>query len=269
MEVERMKEGERGLSFAGTTMSSSSSSSSLRSLAISLLLLFFFFSADEIVCVPDSNYTNNRRVETLKLARIERRLDKINKPAVRTIESPDGDIIDCVPRHEQPALDHPLLKNHKIQKAAPRRPRFKGDRTPVNYNASDATRRAWQAWQAWHHVGHCPKGTVPIRRSSVDDVLRAKSLFHFGKKHLGAVPLARKVDAPDVVSGNGHEHAIAYTVNTEEAYGAKATINVWDPSIQVENEFSLSQIWILSGSFDGTDLNSIEAGWQVYIFNIL
>ncbi|RWW11722.1 hypothetical protein BHE74_00040998 [Ensete ventricosum] len=120
------------------------------------------------MCVPDSNYTNNRRVQTLKLSRIERRLDKINKPAVRTIE----------------------------------RPRFKGDRTPINYNASDATRRAWQAW---HHVGHCPKGTVPIRRSSVDDVLRAKSLFHFGKKHLGGVPLARKVDAPDVVSGNGHE----------------------------------------------------------------
>jgi len=48
-------------------------------------------------------------------------------------------------------------------------------------------------------------------------------------------------------------------------YGAKATINVWDPSIQVINEFSLSQLWILSGSFDGTDLNSIEAGWQVLV----
>lgn len=62
------------------------------------------------------------------------------------------------------------------------------------------------------------------------------------------------------------QHAIAYTGTTEEVYGAKATINVWDPSIQVVNEFSLSQIWILSGSFDGTDLNSIEAGWQVLFF---
>lgn len=50
-------------------------------------------------------------------------------------------------------------------------------------------------------------------------------------------------------------------------YGAKATINVWDPMIEVVNEFSISQIWILSGSFDGSDLNSIEAGWQVYILN--
>lgn len=47
-----------------------------------------------------------------------------------------------------------------------------------------------------------------------------------------------------------------------EFYGAKATINVWDPKIQQPNEFSLSQIWILAGAF-GQDLNSIEAGWQV------
>lgn len=59
------------------------------------------------------------------------------------------------------------------------------------------------------------------------------------------------------------KHAIAYTGESQEVYGARATINVWDPSIEVVNEFSLSQIWILSGSFDGSDLNSIEAGWQV------
>ena len=60
------------------------------------------------------------------------------------------------------------------------------------------------------------------------------------------------------------QHAIAYTGALSEIYGAKATINVWDPQIEVMNEFSLSQIWVLSGSFDGSDLNSIEAGWQVH-----
>lgn len=64
------------------------------------------------------------------------------------------------------------------------------------------------------------------------------------------------------------QHAIAYTGAAGEVYGAKATINVWDPTIEGPNEFSLSQIWILSGSFDGSDLNSIEAGWQVLpLFN--
>lgn len=61
------------------------------------------------------------------------------------------------------------------------------------------------AWQIWHRNGTtCPKGTVPIRRSSVDDVLRAKSLFDFGKKQR-KIGLDRRADAPDVVSGNGHE----------------------------------------------------------------
>ncbi|CAL9080777.1 unnamed protein product [Musa acuminata var. zebrina] len=251
MEVERRRRrriGERDCSCACTTMSSSY----LCPIAFSLLFLLLS-CCDEMIGASASNYT------TLRLARIQRHLERINKPAAKTIQSPDGDIIDCVPRHKQPALDHPLLSGHKIQRVAPQRPKFKVERAPRNYSASDAARRAWQAW---HHVGHCPRGTVPIRRSSVDDVLRAKSLFHFGKKQM-RVPLARKVDAPDVVSGNGHEHAIAYTANNQEVYGAKATMNVWDPSVQAENEFSLSQIWILSGSFDGADLNSIEAGWQV------
>ena len=30
-------------------------------------------------------------------------------------QSPDGDIIDCVPITKQPAFDHPFLKDHKIQ----------------------------------------------------------------------------------------------------------------------------------------------------------
>lgn len=61
------------------------------------------------------------------------------------------------------------------------------------------------AWQLWHQNGtRCPRGTVPIRRSTMHDVLRAKSLFDFGKKQR-RVSLTRRTDAPDVVSGNGHE----------------------------------------------------------------
>ncbi|WVZ24106.1 hypothetical protein V8G54_002650, partial [Vigna mungo] len=50
----------------------------------------------------------------------------------------------------------------------------------------------------------------------------------------------------------------------DKYYGAKATINVWNPKVQQPNEFSMSQMWILAGSF-GKDLNSIEPGWQVLL----
>lgn len=119
-------------------------SSWLPCLAFSLLLLLQSTNALAL------NYTTfHRQVSPLRLARIEQHLDKINKASLKTIEvineehqnqlfvmfsvisinffaiwvlkfllfeqSPDGDIIDCVDRRRQPALDHPLLRKHKIQ----------------------------------------------------------------------------------------------------------------------------------------------------------
>ncbi|KAJ0013208.1 hypothetical protein Pint_20305 [Pistacia integerrima] len=250
-----------------------------------VLLPFFLLALFSLHRFGVVSGLDSSQVTTLRLERIQKHLHKINKPPVFTIESPDGDIIDCVHKRKQPALDHPLLKNHKIQKVPPSIPagmktmKKEGGgggeeeeeltRDSKSNNTSKNAVVLEGAWQMWHRNGtRCPKGTVPIRRSSVDDVLRAKSLFDFGKKkQQRKFGLAgRRADAPDVVSGNGHEHAIAYTGTSQEVYGARATINVWDPSIQVVNEFSLSQIWVLSGSFDGSDLNSIEAGWQVLPF---
>ncbi|KZV44528.1 hypothetical protein F511_24945 [Dorcoceras hygrometricum] len=218
------------------------------------------------------NYTRYKQVSSLRLARIQKHLDKINKPPVFTIQSPDGDIIDCIHKRKQPALDHPLLQKHKIQRVPPEMPKVTktvktdGFRGEASNSSFDERLMRGADWQMWHQNGQrCPKDTIPIRRSTTHDILRAKSLHDFGKKHrsTGMASRLNSIDAPDVVSGNGHEHAIAYTTASNEVYGAKATINVWDPSIQTVNEFSLSQIWVLSGSFDGSDLNSIEAGWQV------
>ncbi|KAK8545490.1 hypothetical protein V6N12_026323 [Hibiscus sabdariffa] len=171
----------------------------------------------------------------MRLERIQKHLEKINKPAVLT-----------------------------IVRVAPEMPKVKVLKREEEKRGSKRNEGEDFVWQMWHRNGtRCPKGTVPIRRSTTQDVLRAKSLFHFGKKQPTIIdPTSRRADAPDVVSGGGHEHAIAYTGTSQEVYGAKATINVWDPAIQEVNEFSLSQIWVLSGSFDGSDLNSIEAGWQ-------
>ncbi|KAL3838375.1 hypothetical protein ACJIZ3_022966 [Penstemon smallii] len=234
-----------------------------------LFFLVLLFQESLAISSTSLNYTKYKQVSSLRLERIQKHLDKINKPPVFTIESPDGDIIDCVHKRKQPALDHPLLKNHKIQRVAPKMPKgmklVKTDEVKdLKSNSSSSVDGFKGVWQMWHQKGQrCPKGTVPIRRNSVHDVLRAKSLYDYGKKQTKYVPTASpRPDAPDVVSGNGHEHAIAFTTRSEEIYGAKATINVWDPSIEVVNEFSLSQIWVLSGSFDA-DLNSIEAGWQV------
>ena len=57
------------------------------------------------------------------------------------------------------------------------------------------------------------------------------------------------------------QHAVGY-VSGGQFYGAKASLNVWPAQVASPAEFSLSQIWVISGAF-GNDLNTIEAGWQV------
>ncbi|KAL8130656.1 hypothetical protein V2J09_019811 [Rumex salicifolius] len=252
--------------FAGTRLCSSSSSS-LVSLSL-LSLLFCLLQSLSTSHVAALNYTKHKHVSSLRLQRIQRHLSLINKHPILTVLSPDGDIIDCIDIRKQPAFDHPFLKNHKIQRVPPKWPKvtkveLEGKKRN-NDEKDDEGSDQEIAWQLWHHNGtRCPKRTVPVRRSTLNDVRRAKSLYDFGKKRRRQIPFPRRrVDAPDV-AGYSHEHAIAYTGTSEKVYGAKATINVWGPWIEEVNEFSLSQIWVLSGSFDGSDLNSIEAGWQV------
>ncbi|KAG8075955.1 hypothetical protein GUJ93_ZPchr0006g41900 [Zizania palustris] len=124
----------------------------------------------------------------------------------------------------------------------------------------------WQQQPQWSRRGGgggaglaCHRRGVPGRdrghtRTTEKDLLRASSLRRYGRK-----PASRSIRRDSTSSG--HEHAVGY-VNNENYYGAKASVNVWSPRIGDPSEFSLSQIWVISGSF-GDDLNTIEAGWQV------
>ncbi|KAL3512791.1 hypothetical protein ACH5RR_025508 [Cinchona calisaya] len=189
-----------------------------------------------------SNQTFRPAQELYRLKRIRSYLKKINKPAVKTVQSPDGDIIDCVASHLQPAFDHPQLKGQKPLEPPER---------PKGHDSVDALKESFQLWTDAAGEG-CPDGTVPIRRTTEKDVMRASSLRRFGRK----IQNVRH----DTMSSD-HEHAVAF-VNGDQFYGAKASINVWTPSVTDQYEFSLSQVWIISGTF-GNDLNTIEAGWQV------
>ncbi|XP_010521031.1 PREDICTED: uncharacterized protein LOC104800028 [Tarenaya hassleriana] len=223
-------------------MSSSSSSNDMIFKVVGFLLLLSLQPHALLGSGFDQkNQTFRPHREVQKLRRIEAYLKRINKPPIKTIHSPDGDVIDCVFSHLQPAFDHPQLKGQKPLDP-PERPRTRNRTEDESF------------YQPWRLSGEtCPEGSVPIRRTTKTDVFRAKSLRRFGRK-------LRKPIRRDS-AGGGHEHAVVF-VNGEEYYGAKASINVWTPRVTDAYEFSLSQIWVISGSF-GHDLNTIEAGWQV------
>nr|XP_016498256.1 PREDICTED: uncharacterized protein LOC107817004 [Nicotiana tabacum] len=216
-----------------------------------LMLVYLWGSLISLSCAARLSSVSRQKLQ------VERHLKRLNKPAIKSIESADGDIIDCVHISQQPAFDHPFLKDHKIQMRPSYHPEGLYDEDKMATRPKERTNSITQLWQM---SGSCPEDTIPVRRTKKDDVLRASSVKRYGKKKHRAIPKPRSTD-PDLINESGHQHAIAY-VEGDKYYGAKATINVWEPKVQQPNEFSLSQLWILGGSF-GEDLNSIEAGWQV------
>ncbi|XP_073114864.1 protein neprosin-like [Elaeis guineensis] len=184
---------------------------------------------------------------------VQRYLKKLNKPAIKSIKSPDGDIIDCVHISHQPAFDHPSLRNHAIQTRPSFHPLGLYDESKL---ASKMETKSIP--QLWHQNGMCPEDTIPIRRTKKEDVLRATSVERYGKKRHRPIPNPTSVHP--TWSNTGHEHAVVYA-RGGKYYGAKAQINVWNPMVQERKEFSLSQLWVSAGPVE--QLNTVEAGWHV------
>ncbi|KAK1258255.1 hypothetical protein QJS04_geneDACA012761 [Acorus gramineus] len=76
-----------------------------------------------------------------------------DEPRLVYILQKGGDIIDCIDIKKQPAFDHPLLRNHKLQ---------------VNLLSSSFLFQSG-------NIG-CPSGTVPILRTTKEDLVRARSI---------------------------------------------------------------------------------------------
>ncbi|KAM3280344.1 hypothetical protein ACQJBY_047246 [Aegilops geniculata] len=181
-------------------------------------------------------------------------LRRLNKPPLATIQSSDGDVIDCVHISKQPAFDHPLLKNHTIQMQPSYHP---GGMYHDSKNASHPIT------QTWHQNGKCPENTIPIRRIKEEEVMSASSSWRYGKKRPRSIPNISSLNDPVTPSvTSGHQWATAST-QADKLHGTKATLNLWQPTIEGGNDFSLTQIWITAGSYPDKDLNTIEAGWQV------
>ncbi|KAF8645035.1 hypothetical protein HU200_066240 [Digitaria exilis] len=197
--------------------------------------------------------------ERLRRQQVRGLLRRLNKAPLASIQSPDGDIIDCVHISKQPAFDHPLLKNHTIQMRPSYYPGGK-------YNGSkDEPHPITQtSLQTWHQNSKCPDNTIPIRRIKDEDILRASSIRKYGKKRPSYIPnlTTADPDTPSVLIG--HQHAVASARNANNHYGTKASFNLWQPEIERKDDFSLTQLWVTSGSYTDEDLNTVEAGWQVY-----
>lgn len=183
-------------------------SSAASSLLVAVVVLVLVAAAEAAA----ANETSSSATAALRAGRELRRyrrvqalLRRVNKPAVRTIESPDGDLIDCVAAHLQPAFDHPRLRGQRPLRGPPERPRGGG-----RGRGRTTRRRATPASSCGRRPPAARRagGSVPIRRTTEADVLRASSVRRFGR-----APTARV--RRDSVSG-GHEVSISSTTTTKK-----------------------------------------------------
>ncbi|XP_039143158.1 uncharacterized protein LOC120280384 isoform X2 [Dioscorea cayenensis subsp. rotundata] len=214
-----------------------------------------------LVCIALSSgmVDGGRSIQPLETEdiQVEKKLKLLNNPFVKSIQSEDGDVIDCVDIYKQPAFDHPLLKNHTI-KVSPSFVPTNGDTS-----ASSIMNSSLPFSQVWHKSGSCPNGTIPIRRILRQHLLNASSLERYGKKPMNIIT---KCDFHILdytfALGIQHYHSTAALIASGFSYtGAKADINVWNPPVEADDEYTTGQMTLTSGPFNNSD--TIEVGWMV------
>jgi len=105
---------------------------------------------------------------------------------------------------------------------------------------------------------YCPAGTIPMRRLTLEDMVRFPSLGDFlraGKRDDGSLD-----DKPLDLPGD-EKHYYARGAQYVDNFGGDAWLNVWNPGV-ADHHMSLSQLWVVGG--DGDTKQTVEAGWQVY-----
>ncbi len=186
-------------------------------------------------------------------AHILKLYDKVEAP--HSFMDETGAIFDCVPIKQQPALKG-------TDERVPKAPDLPSTETGGEDERKDVLFPAPLAANKLDHFGnvmHCPEGTIPMRRVTLEDMTRFPTLRDFFRKAPREVGRPPRATEPPTVPAT-HRWAHAYqNVNNG---GGHSFLNLWDPPIGANQIFSLSQHWYVAGS--GGKLKTVECGWQVY-----
>ncbi|KAJ4806803.1 hypothetical protein LUZ62_019369 [Rhynchospora pubera] len=168
---------------------------------------------------------------------IEKRVRMLNKPYVTSFKTEGRGLFDCVEIRKQPAFDHPLLKHHIFQLIP-----------------SLALKESWNISETPEvkSLKGCPEGTVPIMRTSKEDLLRARNI---------APVYMTKSTAP--YDGNLYSMALIHEKN-QRYYGAEALMDVYNISDIKDDQISSAEIILTKGDGGPRNyLNTIQFGWEV------
>ncbi|KAK4409254.1 hypothetical protein Sango_0506400 [Sesamum angolense] len=140
--------------------------------------MLFFFAC--LCCLMSLTCADRQKLQL----QLQKHLKRLNKPPIKAIQSPDGDIIDCVHISHQPAF-HPFLKT-------------------TNPGLVSTQKAFW--------------------RTKKEDVLRASSVKRYGKKKHRSVPKPRSADPDLINESGHQVVHLAKTLTALKLVGRSAQI---------------------------------------------
>jgi neprosin-like protein len=186
-----------------------------------------------------------------------------------TFAGTNDQFVDCIPREQQPGLRNPKTGVLKLVTEGPQyvlkeepKTTTPDRKTPKDRQIADLTLKPG-VLDRFGMEKFCKEGTVPLRRITLDEMTRFRTLRDFLSK--GGHPFVRwpqnHGDRPglDVPGDASHYYSAAF--QNVSNIGGDSWLNLWSPTVS-SNRMSLSQIWVSGGSGDGTQ--TVEVGWQVY-----
>uniref|UniRef100_A0A0E0HNS7 Neprosin PEP catalytic domain-containing protein n=1 Tax=Oryza nivara TaxID=4536 RepID=A0A0E0HNS7_ORYNI len=169
--------------------------------------------------------------------------DLTNQEVNKIIQAEDGDVYDCIDINRQPAFNHPLLKDHKIQ--------LKPNSFPVGIDVENPF--MYPISEAQLPTAECPTGTIPILCNNRQENISTKST--------------------DAI-GTSQQQEVAGIKYFDDIYGTQAAINIYEP--MVKHHWDLSGSWIqiengpdvigagswVSPSFSGDSFARFHISWD-------
>ncbi|MCL7047511.1 hypothetical protein MKW94_023826 [Papaver nudicaule] len=199
-------------------------------LGLSLLALIVCLIFDyHAVLLVDGRMSMSISLSEEEDLQLEAQLKSLNKLPTKTVHADWGDIYDCIEFHKQPAFDHPSIKKHEIL--------ISNESLPSKSKTTTLFRG----------IDGCPEGTVPIRRTTKEDLIRARTL---------SSPLSSWDAHGDIQYRAGYTLAVP----GQQFYGGSGTVNIWNPQVEAD-QFSSAEIALKGGPNE--QVNGIKFGWMV------
>jgi hypothetical protein len=198
----------------------------------------------------------------------------VNDPAVvHRFETHDGRKILCVDIYSQESVRALGIDPSEIRLSPDNPPQEQKASTTEALSSFD-TKLPGSQWldgslDSYGQLRTCPENSFPKLAPRLEDLYRYRSLdAYFDKYRRGGEP------AEDVqLEGQGPSaaaaaevHRYAYVDMSQQNGGGGAAFSIWNPSLERNDEFSLSQLWADDQGNATNPAQTVEMGLQKYPF---